>query len=263
MQFLIFRRSRPRPVLDAGGFTLIEMIVVILLLGIVGVMGGEMIVTAFKGFADTDARTELYEEGELALMRMEREIHHLLPNAVETPASGTLHFGLIDDRALTGIFGEYQRIDDNTIHDIGGSVLATGTLVSLYNTDWTDFTSMGAGVRKVYATTVAGTDMDLHKNILGGASVSRRYYPVARAVRYHRNGAVLFRAETAVTTATDFAASLETATAYPLLMHITAFSFSYSPATLMRNALVRINFTMERDGNALEFHKEVQVRNVP
>jgi hypothetical protein len=66
-----------------------------------------------------------------------------------------------------------------------------------------------------------------------------------------------------VTTATDFAASLATTQAYPLLRDITDFTVSYSPATLTRNALVRINFTLEKDGNSLDFHKEVQVRNVP
>jgi hypothetical protein len=66
-----------------------------------------------------------------------------------------------------------------------------------------------------------------------------------------------------VTTAGDFATALTTASAYPLLSNITNFSFSYSPATLTRNALVRINFTLDNKGNSLDFHKEIQVRNVP
>jgi len=249
--------------LGRGGFTLIELIIVLLLLGIIGVMGGEMIVTAFKGFSDTDARMELFEEGELALMRMEREIHHMIPNAIDNPDSSTISFGLIDVQALRGVFGEYERVDDNTIHDIGAAVLATGSLISIYNTGWAEFSSTNAGIRKIYGITAAGGNMNLHKAIIDGESAISRYYPVAKAVRYRLNGSVLFRSETAVTTASDFAAALTTAPAYPLLSNITGLSFSYSPATLTRNALVRINFTLENKGNSLDFHKEVQVRNVP
>jgi MSHA biogenesis protein MshO len=262
MQFLILCRGKETKGQEAG-FTLIEMIIVILILGIIGVMGSEMIVTAFQGFADTDARMELYEEGELALLRMEREIHHMLPNAVETPGSDTIQFGLIDDSALNSIFGEYERVDADTIHDNSGSIMATGSLVSIYNTKWADFTSTVATDRKVYSVTAAAPDMNLDKSIIGGETATNRYYPVAKAIRYHYAASVLSRSETAVTTATDFAASLATTQAYPLLRDITDFTVSYSPATLTRNALVRINFTLEKDGNSLDFHKEVQVRNVP
>ncbi len=249
--------------LGRKGFTLIELILVILLLGIIGVMGGEMIVTAFKGFSDTDARMELFEEGEMALMRMEREIHHMIPNAIDNPDSSTISFGLIDVQALRGVFGEYERVDDDTIHDIGNTVLATGSLISIYNTNWAEFSSTNAGIRKIYGTTAAGGNMNLHKALIDGESATRRYYPVAKAVRYHVDGSVLFRSEIAVTTAGDFATALTTASAYPLLSNITNFSFSYSPATLTRNALVRINFTLDNKGNSLDFHKEIQVRNVP
>lgn len=271
MQFLIsLRRKRPA---GAGGegFTLIELILVILILGVIGAMGGEMIATAFKGFSDTDARMELFEEGKLALMRMEREIHHMIPNAI-TNTGTTISFGVIDVNTLNGsIFGQYERVDDDTIHDLSNTVLADGSLVSIYNTSWADFTSTAAGLRKIYSTTAAGTNMNLNKVVIGGESASRRFYPVKKAVRYFLDvpTSVLYRAETSVTLATDFATTLTNITpastpqAYPLLSNVTALSFNYVPASLTRNALVRVNFTLVNKGNSLDFHKEIQVRNVP
>lgn len=267
MQLLTsFQEKRPAGT-GREGFTLIELVLVILLLGIIGAMGGEMITTAFKGFSDTDARMELFEEGELALMRMEREIHHMIPNAIINTGT-TVSFGLIDVNTLNGsIFGRYEPVDDDTITDLSNTVLANGSLISIYNTSWADFTSVGN--RKIYSTTAAGTNMDLNKAVIDSHSVTKRYYPVKKAVRYFLDGSVLYRAEINVTLATDFATSLSNITpitsppAYPLLSHITALSFNYVPASLTRNALVRVNFTLVNKGNSLDFHKEIQVRNVP
>ncbi len=250
-----------------AGFTLIEMILVILILGVIGAMGGEMITTAFQGFSDTDARMELFEEGKLALMRMEREIHHMIPNAI-TNTGTTVSFGLIDVNTLHGsIFGKYEPVDDDTIHDLSNTTLADGSLISIYNTSWADFAAVGN--RKIYSTTAAGADMNLNKVVIGGHSATKRFYPVKKAVRYFLDSSVLYRAEIDVTLATDFATSLSNITptttppAYSLLSHITALSFNYVPASLTRNALVRVNFTLVNKGNSLDFHKEIQVRNVP
>jgi MSHA biogenesis protein MshO len=251
----------------AAGFTLIELIMVILILGIIGMMGGEMISTTFKGFSDTDARMELFEEGKLALIRMAREIHHMIPNAISNTGT-TVSFGLINVNALnSGIFGRYVPVDDDTITDLSNITLANGSLISIYNTRWADFTSVGN--RKIYSTTAAGSSMNLNKVIIDGHSVTKRFYPVKKAVRYFLNGSVLYRAETDVTLATDFATGLSNITptstppAYPLLSHIAALSFNYVPASFTRNALLRVNFTLDNKGNSLDFHKEIQVRNVP
>jgi MSHA biogenesis protein MshO len=269
MQFLISCRKKQPAGTGREGFTLIEMILVILILGIIGAMGGEMISTAFKGFSDTDARMELFEEGKLALMRMEREIHHMLPNAI-TNTGTTISFGLIDVNTLSGpIFGQYESVDEDTIHDLSNTVLANGSLVSIYNTSWADFTAVGS--RKIYSTTAAGSNMNLNKAVIGGESASKRFYPVRKAVRYFLDGSVLYRAETGVTLVTDFATTLSSIphgtgaipSAYPLLSHITALNFNYVPASLTRNALVRVNFTLANKEEILDFHKEIQVRNVP
>ncbi len=270
MQFLISRRHKKMGLSCEEGFTLIEIITVIVLLGIIGVMGSEVITTSFRGFAQTDASMELFEEGKLALMRMEREIHHMVPNAIDDPSGGSdITFGLIDVNTLTAaapsITGQYQPVGASlNIRDLSNNAL-DGVLISIYNTSWSDFSIFPGALtnRKIYNTTAAGINMTLDKAVLGGHSASKRYYPVQKAIRYSLTGTVLNRSEAPVTTNTDFVNNF--GTKYPLLSHIQArtLSFNYTPPSLTSNALVRVNFSLTRDEITLDFHKEIQVRNAP
>jgi MSHA biogenesis protein MshO len=64
------------------GFTFIEMIVVIVILGIVGTTFGIFIVPAVNANRDLARRAALLDSGEIALRRMERDIRIALPNSL-------------------------------------------------------------------------------------------------------------------------------------------------------------------------------------
>ena len=64
------------------GFTLIEMVVVILLLGIVGAGVAAFIVRPVEGYRDLARRTALVDAAESALRRMQRDVRAALPNSV-------------------------------------------------------------------------------------------------------------------------------------------------------------------------------------
>ena len=64
------------------GFTLIEMVVVILLLGIVGAGVAAFIVRPVEGYRDLARRTALVDAAESALRRMQRDVRTALPNSV-------------------------------------------------------------------------------------------------------------------------------------------------------------------------------------
>ncbi len=257
------------------GFTLIELITVILLLGIIGVMGSEVITTSFKGFAQTDDAMELFEEGKLAMMRMEREIHHMVPNAIDDPNDApSIRFGLIDVNTLYStvspiITGQYTPATNQKIKDLSLEMLPIGgpPFLSICNTTWDDFTSNLITERKLYDITAINAppgSMTLDKKVIDGDCTTTRYYPVQKAVGYYLIGSFLYRAETPVTLApVNFITTLDAAPAYPLLTNIDALTFNYSPASLTSNALVSINFTLKKNDITLHFHKEIQVRNVP
>ena len=91
------------------------------------------------------------------------------------------------------------------------------------------------------------------------SSPLKRYYAVDGAIRYQLTGNTLNRAEAPVT-ATGVGAF---GTNYPLARNVTGLAFSYAPAALTRNAVITITFTNTKGTEAINFHKEVHIRNVP
>ena len=241
----------------------------IVILGVLGVMGVNFISQAFQGFKDTSDRSEIYEEGKLALVRMEKEIHNAIPNAVDRPSATELQFGLIDEVAMRNVFGMYdENPPTQTLSDLfilpptsdTTKFLPAGSIISIYNRNWNDFTA--APLRLYQVTNVAPLTgvMDISKKVAPSrSSPLKRYYAVDQAIRYKLTGTTLERAEATVD-ATGVGAFGPN---YPLAQDVTNLTFSYAPAALNRNALVTINFTITKGSEAINFHKEFHIRNVP
>ena len=64
------------------GFSLIELIVVILLITVVAGAISQVLRRPLQGFVDLSDRAELVDTAELSLRRMSREIRLALPNSV-------------------------------------------------------------------------------------------------------------------------------------------------------------------------------------
>lgn len=71
------------------GFTLLELVVVIVLIGILAVLGGQLIITPIQSFSDTSRRAELVDIGDNALQRMSRELRNALPNSIRIRSVGS------------------------------------------------------------------------------------------------------------------------------------------------------------------------------
>ncbi|MEA3465088.1 MAG: type II secretion system protein, partial [Thermodesulfobacteriota bacterium] len=65
-----------------AGFTLVELVVTIVIIGILSSLGGMFISRPIEGYIDLERRTELVDQAEMALRRMQRDIRAALPNSV-------------------------------------------------------------------------------------------------------------------------------------------------------------------------------------
>jgi MSHA biogenesis protein MshO len=91
-----------------AGFTLVEAIIVIAVIGIIGAIVAVFIRMPVQNYADSVARAEVSDEADLALRRMARELRMALPNSIRVNADGSAIEFL-----LTKTGGRYVSVEDN------------------------------------------------------------------------------------------------------------------------------------------------------
>lgn len=141
----------------ARGFTLVEAIVVIVIIGILGAIVAVFIRAPIQGYADNVARAEAGDEADLALRRMAREIRLALPNSVRVNADGSAIEFL-----LTKTGGRYLAAEDaatsGTPLDFANNLNLTFTVVGglqapLAATDYVVVYNLGPGMAPADAYT--------------------------------------------------------------------------------------------------------------
>lgn len=117
------------------GFTLVELVTVVVLVGFLAAIGGMLIVTPITSFTDQSRRAELTDEADNALQRISRELRNALPNSVRISGVTALEFlnttagGRYRARLETGGTGEQLGDTDGVgidIFDVLGGI--TGTI---------------------------------------------------------------------------------------------------------------------------------------
>jgi MSHA biogenesis protein MshO len=76
--------------MKSSGFTLIELVIVILIIAILAAMSTQLITLPVKSYIDLKHRTTLVDTADTSLRRMQRDIRRALPNSIRVNSSGTM-----------------------------------------------------------------------------------------------------------------------------------------------------------------------------
>lgn len=248
------------------GFTLIEVITVIVVLSILAAMGGSFVVESTKSYQSTQTRSRLINTGRQALERMSRQLRVSLPYSVRlTNSNMCLEFMPI---ASGGNYADY-------VPDAVNGAPATATmLVSPHTIDFgtAQFVSVGAmaptelyGASPASRTTLnSRTNTQLNFTPARGwarNSVNKRFYLLNKPQAFCVVGTQLrFYSDQDATTAT-----VDTTAAFSLLAdNVTgATPFALTAGSENRNTVVQFNIAFAQGSESVTFNHSVMIRNVP
>ena len=273
----------PFPISHCTGFSLVELIVVIMVVGILAGIVAVFIRTPLEGYMAASRRAELSDIAEGALRRIARDLRTALPNSVRiTQAGGAyyLEYLPIADggryRAAQTATASGDILDFTSASDAGFDVLgpavsaASGQYLVVYNLglDAASDAWQGGNRRAVVshgivqnlAFTPTGSRMPMespsHRFYLVGSPVSYVCDPAAGAVRRYSN----YGAPT-TTQPTSFGSGTNAL----LAKRVKACSFLYDAGAGQRlgQLTLRIQLENSEGGNAeqVNLYREVVVNN--
>lgn len=278
----------------ARGFTLVEIILVMVITGVLAGMVAMFIKWPVQNFAESKIRAELSDRADLAMRRMTRDLRLALPNSVRVSGDGKAIEFL---QVKTG--GRYLAVEDE---NLGAPVLSFTTPAAL------DFTLVGAapsgrqaivaGDRVVvynlgpgfapadaYAggniatvSAVTGNQISMASNpfavqVPAMESPTRRFQVITGAVTYYCAGVnygkgsltrywgyPLSASQVSPPTGTGLQSAL-------LTDNVTSCSFSYDSLANTQTGMITISITLQRasiaDEGPITLTQQVHVDNVP
>jgi MSHA biogenesis protein MshO len=249
------RIPRRETVKNQRGFTLMEMVITIVLLGIVGVMSVELIMPIIGGYTNARATDRLYNEAKFAVERIDRELRMAIPNTLRETDGGTgVQFGLLADAGYySDSHADNDKIEvDSTMY---GNLNINDNL-SIYNTDSVNFYNGN----RVYQLTnkLAANIIQLDSN-LTPHSPSRRLYLLDAPVTFYHSGTQLLRSFDYGLGSNNFG----TSGGDVLATRVESATFTYNPGSLSRNATLQIDLTMAEKDLHLDYSHQIHIRNVP
>ncbi|MFV2033138.1 MAG: type II secretion system protein J [Gammaproteobacteria bacterium] len=280
-----------------AAFSLIELIVVILLLGVLAGGAGLLITTPINAYTDQLRRQQLVDQAEMAVRQVARDVRRALPNSIRISTVGagwalemvnSIDGARYRDEFGGGFSADTDILDfsapDTEFNFLGQlniaapTVLAAGQRLVIYNTAPANFYSDAVNNFNPGIVTPSGATLTLTANgaehhitmvpafQFSQQSPGQRAYIVDGPVSYICNPA-----SRSMTRYSNYAYQIAQPTSAPagaasgpVVTQVAACSITYQAGTAQRGGMVTIEITLDdASGESISLLHQVHVDNVP
>ena len=270
-----------------SGFTLVEMVMTIVLLGIMAGVLAPVITQSTNAYIDTSARSELTARGRLALERLAREVRRIAPNTLQELSSGkgvefvTTKAGgrymSQKDNFSPAVYPYSRRFRKNTnltnLYILGTAFtnpLATDILV-IYNESPTSLTTRTIGLDGTAPSSDPDGDGNNEVQLLTFDSAHRwnvepdaqHYQIIDYCHDVGQTGNSLYWRRVTGIGCIDSAAAWTTTDPILVSADTLVADFDYIPTSLTSNAILKVTLTLTENGETVTVSQEMHVRNTP
>lgn len=263
--------------LRCHGFTLIEAIAVIAIMGVVAAMTAIFIRQPVEAYIDASRRAVLTDIADTALRRIARDLHAALPNSVRiTAAGGVTYLEFLQTvgggryRAARDSAGNGNPLDftaPDTAFDVIGPVppAAAGDRIVVYNLGPGSAESDAyAGGNSAAFAGISASTISIVATQFPFSSPGRRFQVVQYPVTYACDPASgALRRYWGYAIGPVQPAPPATANVALLATHVAACGFSYASAAGSRNGIVSLRLQLTRAGETVSLFEQVHIINVP
>lgn len=239
--------------LKQRGFTLIELVIVIIILAAIGIATSRYIATGVSIYTDISERDKELNSTRFVMERLRRDLLNALPNSlIVSNNQQCLTFTPIKESTIYGDDFPIAPLSKSSgaIATIDNYSFAVGDKAVVYLLDSSELQLPSTKVHTI--TALSGETITFNGEVsfeLG--SPSKRLYIVNRSKSYYFNLAGELRLADSCTSQGDLMAT-----------NIKG-EFDVAAPTLQRNGLAKVRFTLDFDGQEVPIEQTLQVNNVP
>lgn len=282
------------------GFSLVELIVVVIIIGLLAVGGGLLVLQPIEAYDAQVRRQQLVDQGELALRQIARDVRRALPNSIRVTAVGTgwavEMVNTIDGaRYRDEVGGDFTSVDDTlefaaaddnfnllgSFNNLGMGLLTGSERLVIYNTSVATIYGDAAANNNPGIVTTAGTAITLSPTAppsddpeqrislappfeFAQQSPGQRVFVVDGPTSYICNPAT-----GRITRYTGYPFSVAQPTppvggsSDDVISQLAGCNMSYSAGTLQRGGILTVEINIVDSGELVSLLHQIHVVNVP